>query len=138
MDPAGWLTALLGAAALHAGFQLTVTLVVYPALADLPPDGWGPAHDAHSRRITPVVGVVYLAALVACGGALLQAPSPGVLVAVAGTLAAVAVTAVSAAPTHGRLGRGREDALVRRLLRADRLRCAAALVALAGAVAALV
>ena len=137
MDPADWLLAQLAATALHAGFQLTVTLVVYPALAAVPSSGWQVAHDAHSRRITPLVGVAYVAALVACTGAAVGTRSPGSLVALGATLAAVAVTAAAAAPTHGRLGRqGRDDALVARLLRADRWRCAAALVALAGAAAA--
>jgi len=136
MDPAYWLLAQVAATALHAGFQLTVTLVVYPALADVPAARWRSAHDAHSRRITLVVGVVYVAALVACAGAALVVPSPAGLVALVGTLAAVAVTAARAAPAHGRLGRGRDEALVRLLLRSDRWRCAAALLALAGGVAA--
>ena len=42
-------------------------------------------------------------------------------------------TALVAAPTHGRLGRGRTDALVRRLLVADRVRLLGAIVCLAGA-----
>lgn len=136
MGDADWILALLAATALHAGFQLTVTLVVYPALASVPAADWTPAHDAHSRRIAPLVGLVYGAALVTGVGAVLVAPSAGTLTALVGTLAAVAVTATSAAPTHGRLGGGRDDALVRRLLRADRLRCLASLVGVVGALVA--
>jgi hypothetical protein len=68
---------LLAAAALHAGFQLTVTAIVYPALASTPVDDWAEAHDRHSRRITPVVAVVYGAAVVACALAATADPGPG-------------------------------------------------------------
>jgi len=135
---AAWTVALVGATALHAGFQLTVTAVVYPALAAVPSPDWGLAHGAHSRRIAPLVAVVYGAALVAVGGAVIAEPSTGALIAGTGTVAAVVVTALSAAPTHGRLGPGRDDALVLRLLRADRLRCLCALIALAGALLTLI
>ena len=132
-----WSAALLGATAAHAGFQATVTLLVYPALAGVPADDWSSAHDAHSRRITPLVVVVYGALLVACGGAVVSAPtSVGVRVAVLGTAATLLVTAVGAAPTHGRLAAGRSDRLVARLLRVDRLRLVLALVALCGAASA--
>jgi len=48
----------------------------------------------------------------------------------------VLVTATAAAPTHGRLGRGRTPELVARLLVADRVRLGCAVLALAGAVVA--
>ena len=44
--------------------------------------------------------------------------------------------ALVAAPTHGRLGAGRTDALARRLTRADLVRTAAALIGLTGALTA--
>ncbi len=135
--PQLWPVALLASAAVHAGFQAAVTVLVYPALARVPDDRWAREHAVHSRRITPLVAVVYGAALVSCAGALLTPPGgTGEWVAAGGTAAAVLVTAVTAAPTHGRLGRGRTSALMRRLLLADRFRLAAALVGLAGAVAA--
>jgi hypothetical protein len=127
--------ALLGAAALHLGFQLSVTLVVYPALAAAP--DWPRAHAAHSRAIAPVVLVVY-GALVLAGGWALTATwaEPWVLVAVAGGGVSLLATALVAAPTHGRLAGGRDDALVRRLLAADRARAAGAVVcAIAAALA---
>ena len=43
----------------HLGFQLTVDLVVYPALGEVPREAWFVAHDRHSRRITPVVALIY-------------------------------------------------------------------------------
>lgn len=135
-DPSGWTSALVTATALHAGFQLTVTLVVYPALATVPAAAWSPAHDAHSRRVAPLVALVYGAALVTAVGTVLVTPSGGTVTALVGLLTAVGVTAASAAPAHGRLGRGKDDDLMRTLLRADRVRALAAVAALAGALAA--
>ena len=74
--------------------------------------------------------------LVACAGALLSRPGPGVWLAAAGSLAAMLVTATLAAPTHGRLAAGPEPGLLRRLLYVDRLRCAGAVLAVVGALAA--
>lgn len=128
-----WALWLLAAAALHAGFQLTVTVVVYPALVTVPADRWDAAHGRHSRTIAPVVAVVYAAALVTCVGATLADVSAGVLVADAGTGFAFVVTALLAAPTHARLTPGPDPVLLRRLLLVDRLRLMGALVALAGA-----
>jgi hypothetical protein len=131
-----WDVLLLGAAALHAGFQLTVTLVAYPALVVVPAGQWREAHARHSRGIAPLVALVYGAALVACLGATVSAPSAGTWVADAGTQLALVVTASAAAPTHGRQAAGREPALLRRLLVVDRLRTLGAVVALAGALVA--
>ncbi|MDT0214089.1 hypothetical protein Q9R29_09340 [Rothia sp. ARF10] len=133
--PAAWLVLASGA---HLGFQLTVSLVVYPALADVGPDRWARAHDAHSRRITPVVGVVYVGLLAAVAAVLLtDAADGGTLVAAAGAGWSMLLTAVGAAPVHGRLGRGHDEGLVRRLLVVDRLRLVGAVVGAVGAVAAL-
>ena len=124
------------AAALHAGFQLTVTVLVYPALASRGAAEWGAAHARHSKAITPLVAVVYLA-LVASGAALVAAgPDAAGWVALATTAGALAITAVLAAPLHGRLG-SRDDARVARLLVVDKWRCAAAVVGALAAVVAL-
>lgn len=122
------------AAAAHLGFQLTVTLVVYPALAAAPAEVWAAVHAAHSRRIAPLVGVLYAGLLIAAVGALLRVPSPGTVVAAAALAAAIALTATVAGPLHVRLGRGREEHLLQRLLRVDRGRTLVALVALVAAV----
>jgi TRAP-type uncharacterized transport system fused permease subunit len=79
---------LPAAAAVHLGFQLTVSFVVYPALADEPESRWRAVHDAHSRRITPVVVVVYGFLVVACGWTLVTGPDAWAVVAVAAFLAA--------------------------------------------------
>ena len=126
------------AGVLHAGFQLTVTALVYPALGDLPAASWRAAHARHSRRITPVVGVVYLALLLSGGWFVVSGPGPLGWLALAGAAGALVVTALLAAPTHGRLGE-HEPALVHRLLAVDRVRCLLAVLGgAAGAAGALV
>ncbi|MGG5259847.1 hypothetical protein [Phycicoccus avicenniae] len=134
------LAALAIASALHAGFQVTVTTLVYPVLAAQPAGSFAAAHDAHSRRIVPLVGAVYLAVLLAGGWVLVAAPlGPAVVVALAAQALALGTTALVAAPTHGALGReGPAPALLRRLLVADRVRAGAALAGLAAAVVAAV
>ncbi|MFB9377581.1 hypothetical protein ACFFKU_14080 [Kineococcus gynurae] len=127
--------ALLTAAGVHAGFQATITLLVYPALVATPPASWARVHAAHSRRIAPLVAVVYGALLgawvcVLVGGAM----TFPLWVAAAGSVVTGATTALSAAPTHTRLGReGPRPELLRRLVRADRVRLVGALTTLAGA-----
>lgn len=132
MSPEG---ALLAAGALHVGFQATVTLLVYPALLALPASGWAAGQSEHSRRIVPLVGLVYLAVLAACTTSLLDDPrAVSVVVAVGGHALALGTTALVAAPAHGRLAReGPTTALVRRLVRADRVRLLGAVVALVAA-----
>jgi hypothetical protein len=120
--------ALLAAAMLHLGFQLTVSSVVYPALADEPETRWREAHDGHSRRITPVVVVVYGALAAACGWALFTGPGLWTAVAIGAAAVAALLTAFGAAPAHGRLGRGWSRPLLTRLLLIDRARAAAAVV----------
>lgn len=127
-------TALLAVSAFHAGFQVVVSAVVYPALADVPPERWTPAHDRHSRRIVGVVAVLYPVLVAVCVWALIAGPVTGpALVAIGANLVAVAVTAGLAAPTHGRLGRSHDPRLVATLLVTDRVRTGAALVALVAA-----
>ena len=124
------------AAALHAGFQLTVTVVVYPALARTPAAVWPQAHAAHCRRTGAVVALVYGTLLAAWVRVLLAGELPGSWVAAVGSLLTVATTATVAAPTHTRLGReGPRPDLLRRLLRADRVRLLGAGLTLGGALA---
>ena len=120
------------ATAWHAGFQLTVTLLVYPVLARRSSEEWRADHHRHSRTIAPLVGVVYLAVLATGGLLVASGPDRVGWVALIVTGLALATTAVAAAPLHGRLT-DRDDALVARLLVADRWRCALAVL---GAVAA--
>ncbi|GAB3016937.1 hypothetical protein GCM10011376_03140 [Nocardioides flavus (ex Wang et al. 2016)] len=134
-EPGPW---LLVVAAAHLGFQLTVDLVVYPALGDTTDDAWDEAHARHSRRIAPLVGLLYvpLVALLAWTVAV-EPQAVGTWLATVGGALAVVTTAALAAPMHGRLAAvapaERRD-LLRTLDRVDRVRTAGAVVCLAGAV----
>ena len=125
--------ALVAAAALHLGFQATVTAVVYPALSRVPAESWPAAHHSHSRAITPVVVLVYGSLVVAGGWALRSQPSAWTIAALAAAAVSAATTALVAAPVHRRLAGARDGALIRRLLRADRVRTGAAVICLVGA-----
>lgn len=122
--------ALAAAAALHLGFQLVVTAVVYPALAEVPDDDWQRAYDAHSRRITLVVGLVYGLLAAACLWVLVSGSTHlAALISVAGAVISALATAFVAAPVHGELGRaGRNGHLMSRLRSADRVRLCGAVV----------
>ncbi len=124
---------LLVATAVHLGFQLTITLVAYPALLATDDAHWRAAHTAHGRRITPLVALVYGALVVTAVGALITARSPAVVAAALACAVAALSTAAVAAPTHGRLGEGRTAELVRRLQVADAVRTSAAIVAVLAA-----
>lgn len=124
---------LLGATGLHAGFQTTVSTLVYPMLARTPAESWVAVHRRHSRSITPIVAVVYGAVLAACAASLVVSPTPAVVVASAASTAALAATALRAAPLHGRLAAYPDPVLMRQLLRADRVRSIAAIIALVAA-----
>lgn len=126
-----WTEALLAVSAAHAGFQLVVSVVVYPALAEVGEQGWATAHAAHSRRISLVVGPLYLALIAVNLGVLIDGVgSLAVGLAVLGNAIAGVTTALVAAPTHGSLGlRGPMPRLIRRLLVADWIRTGGALLA---------
>ncbi|GLY15672.1 hypothetical protein Kisp01_26870 [Kineosporia sp. NBRC 101677] len=123
------LTALLAATAVHAGFQTTVTLLVYPALARVPAEQWADAHRRHSRTITPLVGVVYGALLLSTGWAVVTETRLWTLVT-AVAVGATLVTTGFAARLHGRLGTGHDRQLLATLLRVDRVRAVTAVTAL--------
>lgn len=127
--------ALVVATSLHAGFQAVVTLLVYPAFGDVPPERWGRFHDDHSRRIAGIVVVVYGLLLAASAWIVAAGPrNPGTLAAVALAATAMLTTALVAAPTHGRLTPDRGERELRRLLRADYVRFAAAVLAAGAAI----
>lgn len=127
---------MLAATTLHLGFQLTVTTVVYPALASVDSQRWVASHEAHGKAITPVVALTYGLLLVACAISLVTMPTAlGAWLAASGAALAMGSTAFVAAPTHGKLTAGPEPFLIRRLLMADRVRLLGALTAVGGAVA---
>jgi len=122
--------AYLTAAAAHAGFQATITLMVLPALARVRPAHWRELHDRHTRTVAPLAGVAYAA--VVATGAWLLVTDHGVLelVAVGASVLAILVTLLGAWPIQRRLLR-RDDRLLARLLTLDRLRLGLAVVAAA-------
>ena len=143
--PEAALAAVVAASALHLGFQLTVTVLAYPALARVENAAWTDAHAAHSRAIVPLVVLTYGALVLALGWALLVDPvdpvspaSSWLVVALVGASLSMLTTAMAAAPTHARLGRGRDAVLVARLLVVDRVRMLGAVTCLVGAVGAAV
>ena len=130
------LVTLLLVAAGHLGFQLTVSLVVYPALADVGADSWRVAHERHARRIAPLVGAIYVPlVLVLAWTAATEPQATGTWLALVGGALSVVTTAAIAAPLHGRLGGATErPELLRDLCRADRIRTVGAVVCVVGAV----
>ncbi|GAA3601725.1 hypothetical protein GCM10022223_16850 [Kineosporia mesophila] len=120
---------LLTATAAHLGFQVTVTALVYPALARVPAQQWEFAHNAHSRAVVPLVAVMYGTLVLTGGWTLLSGPGGWTLVALAAVAATFMVTAC-AARVHGRLSAGHDREEVRRLLRIDQVRALTAALAL--------
>jgi hypothetical protein len=137
-NPGVWTLLLLVGAGVHAGFQLTVTCVVHPALAAVPATSWGSTHPQHTHRISRLVAVVYVGVVVPVLGTLLTDARAATVAAAACSALALAVTAVVAAPLHTRLAAGRDATLVARLLAADRVRSLFAVAALAAALVAAV
>jgi hypothetical protein len=129
-------TAFLAAAAAHAGFQATVTLVVYPTLSHVRAAHWRQWHDRGTRAVRPLVAVAYVA--LAATGLWWLAVDWSALAVVAVVLAALsmAVTLVLAAPLHRRLIR-RDEAALARLLGVDKARTLLAFAAVGVAIAAL-
>jgi hypothetical protein len=118
------------ATAAYAGFQSTVQVLVYRQFPAVPADAF-PAYEAgHSRRITPLVGVLFGGCAVTT--VLLLAARPrgvpltGVVVSAALFAVVLGATALLAVPEHRRLGSGFRPDAFRRLLRADLIRTVAA------------
>lgn len=130
--------AFLVATALYAGFQWCVRSVVYPQFDAVPPGAFAAYEAAHQRRITPLVGTLFVG-LAGAGGWLLMGASPdapGWLVATGLTAVAAvpALTAFGAVPQHRVLSAGWDPAAARRLRRVDSARTAVATAALLVAV----
>ena len=142
--------------AAYAGFQWTVRVLVYPQFAQVPPDAFAAYERSHQRRVTRVVGPLFVGqgattlALLAMrpagmplapvlAGAACLAAVLGVtaLLAVLASAACLAVvlelTALGAVPQHRRLDRGWDPAVHRRLVHVDTLRALTATVGVAAA-----
>jgi hypothetical protein len=123
----GLLLVHLAATAALAGVAWTVQLVVYPAFALVGEPRWAAYHARHTRAITRVVAVPWVAQGGSTAGLLLW-PAGG-LVASLGlavlALVPVAATVGSAVPAHGRLAAGFRVGDLNRLLRANLVRTVA-------------
>jgi Domain of unknown function (DUF1772) len=130
------LVTLLLVAAGHLGFQLTVSLVVYPALGEVGDESWRAAHERHARRIAPLVGAIYVPLVLVLAWTVASEPqASGTWLALVGGALSVLTTVAIAAPLHGRLDRAAErPELLRDLSRADRIRTVGAVVCVVGAV----
>ena len=125
----------MAAAAAYAGFQWTVRVVVYPQLATAArapggADAFPALEAAHSRRVSRLVGPLFLALLGSTGWlVVVTSGSPdglGAAAAAACTAVVLATTAFGAVPQHRALGRRWDPAAHRRLVRWDDVRVAAA------------
>jgi hypothetical protein len=113
-----------------AGVGWLVERVVYPQFTGVPAERWAAHHDAHSRRITPVVAPPLLAQPVVALALLIDRPDGVAGAALVGNLVLPAVVLLATgavfAPLHARLGAGPPpEALLRRLRRLNALRTAA-------------
>ena len=135
------LRAYLVTVSVYAGFQWTVRIVVYPALADVPASAFVAYLTAYQRRVTHLVAPLFAALLLTTALVATQRSIPIGVRGLALALLAVilATTAFAAIPAHRTLGEGWDVGTHRRLLRADTIRVVAATtnVALALALVAL-
>lgn len=120
----------LAAVSAYAGFQWTVQVLVYRQFPGVPADAFRAYEAAHQRRVSYLVGPLFLALIATTAGLVLQRPAGTPVwaaVASAGLLAVIlAVTVLAAVPAHGVLGKGFDALAHRSLLRADLVRVAAA------------
>ncbi len=127
--------ALLVTAALYAGFQWTVRVVVYPQFARVLPEAFPAYEAAHQRLVSIAVGPLFAALGVAALAAFVHPPDgvPRAVAALAPVLdgALLAVTGALAVPLHRRLSAGFDAATHGRLLAVDTVRLVLA-VALVG------
>ncbi len=103
-----------------------VQLLVYPAFLQVRPEDFQARHHTHVARITWVVAPLMLVEL---GSALLIACDPSPPRLQTGVLACLAViwasTFLLSVPLHGRLSKGYDAQLVRRLMATNWIRTAA-------------
>jgi hypothetical protein len=117
------LAAHLLATAAYAGFQWTVQVLVYRQFPAVPGEAFPGYEAAHSRRITPLVGVLFGGCAVTTTALLVVrpggAPLAGILASAVLFVVVLGVTGLLAVPEHQRLGAGFDAAAYRRLLCAD-------------------
>ncbi len=125
----GWIAltlAHLAATGTMVGLMWTIHHVHYPLFRHVGAERYGEFQQEHMRRISQVLLIPWGAEVVTAAWLFLAAPTSELRVlALIGGLAVAAValiTGLVAAPAHGRLLDGFDDALHARLLRADGIR----------------
>ena len=113
-----------------AGLIWTVQLVVYPGFGEVGRTAvWPAVHAAHTRRMGLLVALPWAVQGLTLVLLLLRRPDavalPLLLVVTVLAAVPVAVTAAVSVPAHGRLSRGWDDAVWRRLVSTNWLRTAA-------------
>ena len=121
-----WLVLHLAACAVLTGVAWVVQVVVYPAFALVGSDRWAEYHAAHTRAITQVIALPWLAQGVSILALLLSSPADAAGAVVLGVLAlaTVVLTFAAAVPAHRRLGAapGGGGPALRTLMRAHLVR----------------
>jgi hypothetical protein len=112
-----------------------VQAVHYPLFAAVGRAGWGEYEAAHRRRITPVVGPVMLAQAAVAVALVLDRPGSLTALNLALALGLLGATVSVFGALHGRLERGWDGAVHRRLLRLNAVRAGAWTVQVAVALA---
>jgi Domain of unknown function (DUF1772) len=116
----------------YAGFQWTVHVLVYPQLAQVPPESFPAYERSHQRRVSYVVGPLFGALSVTTALLCLEHPSglpvAGLVASLALLIALLAVTGLLAVPLHRRLDAGWDRAAHRKLTHVDTIRVAVATV----------
>ncbi len=121
--------------AAYAGFQWTVQVLVYRQFDLVPAAHFAAYEAAHQRRVTVVVGPLFVGQAVTCVALLVAGDGALRFVSLTLVAAIVAVTGSLAVPLHRTLSGGFDPAAVRSLLRVDLAR---ALLATASVVVAAV
>jgi hypothetical protein len=118
---------LLATAAL-AGLIWTIQIVHYPLFDRVGASGFIPYHQAHSQRISFIVGPLMGIELLSALGILWKSPagvSSSLSIAALGTLAVVHLcTIFGSVPAHSVLGRGFDGAAHQKLVRTNWIRTA--------------
>jgi len=119
----------VGASFFMAGLIWVMQVVHYPLFALVGRAEFRAYEDAHTRRITWLVGPGMLLGLLSAGALVFVRPAAIPLAAPLAGLALLLVSLVSTAlvqgPAHGRLGAGFDAAVHRRLVRSNWVRTAA-------------
>jgi hypothetical protein len=122
-------TAHLASTLVLVGIIWTVQVVHYPLMALVGEERFVAYEAAHAPRMAAVVMLPWSVQGVTTAGLLLARPAgvPGPLLAAAAVAAAVPVlvTVLASVPAHGRLARGFDGAVHRRLVATNWLRTAA-------------